>query len=57
MLFCYITRVKDIGKNIIDGFKNPQDIKNLFGGNVDFVGQQVVFDVGGNKVRTITKIE
>lgn len=38
-------------------FKNPQEVKQLFGVNVDFVGQQVVFDVGGNKVRTITKIE
>ena len=38
-------------------FDNPQEIKNLFGVNVDFVGNQAVFDVGGNKVRTITKIE
>ncbi len=29
----------------------------LFGRNVDFVGSQTVFDVGGNKVRAITKIE
>ena len=36
---------------------NPQDIKNLFGVNVDFVGNQTVFDVGGNKIRAITKIE
>lgn len=37
-------------------FKNPQEIKQMFAGNVDFVGNQTVFDVGGNKVRTITKI-
>ena len=36
---------------------NPQEIKDLFGVNVDFVGNQAVFDVGGNKVRAITKIE
>ena len=36
---------------------SPQDLKQLFGGNVDFVGHQAVFDVGGNKVRAITKIE
>lgn len=44
---------------LIEGaeFKKPQDIKNLFGGNVDFVGTQTVFDVAGNKVRAITKIE
>jgi mRNA interferase HigB len=38
-------------------FKSPQEIKNLFGANVDFVGNQAVFDVAGNKVRAITKIE
>lgn len=38
-------------------FKSPQDIKNLFGVNVDFVAGQTVFDVGGNKIRAITKIE
>ena len=44
---------------LIEGaeFKKPQDIKNLFGGNVDFVSHQTVFDVAGNKVRAITKIE
>lgn len=44
---------------LIEGaeFKKSQDIKDLFGGNVDFVGAQTVFDVAGNKVRAITKIE
>ena len=44
---------------LIEGtsFKTPQSIKELFGNNVDFVGSQTVFDVGGNKVRAITKIE
>ncbi len=43
---------------LIEGaeFKNPQDIKQMFGGNVDFVGGQTVFDVGGNEVRAIAKI-
>jgi mRNA interferase HigB len=38
-------------------FDRPQDVKQLFGVHVDFVGNQAVFDVGGNKVRAITKIE
>lgn len=44
---------------LIEGaeFKTPQDVKDLFGVNVDFVGNQTVFDVAGNKVRAITKIE
>jgi len=44
---------------LIEGsnFDNPQKIKDLFGVNVDFVENQVVFDVGGNKIRAITKIE
>lgn len=44
---------------LIEGadFSNPQEVKQLFGGSVDFVGGQTVFDVGGNKVRAITKIE
>jgi mRNA interferase HigB len=37
-------------------FGNPQAVKQMFGVNVDFVKDQAVFDVGGNKVRTITKI-
>ncbi len=44
---------------LIEGakFKTPQDVKDLFGVNVDFVGPQTVFDVAGNKVRAITRIE
>lgn len=44
---------------LIEGgdLNTPQDVKDLFGVNVDFVGTQAVFDVGGNKVRAITKIE
>jgi mRNA interferase HigB len=43
---------------LIEGAKvdSPQGIKQIFGGNVDFVGGQTVFDVGGNKIRAITKI-
>jgi len=37
-------------------FQSPHDLKQLFGRNVDFVGDQTVFDVGGNKIRAITKI-
>jgi mRNA interferase HigB len=37
-------------------FRTPQDIKRMFGVNVDFVGSQTVFDIGGNKVRAITKL-
>jgi len=37
-------------------FATPQEIKKLFGPNVDFVGGQTIFDAGGNKVKTITKI-
>lgn len=36
---------------------NPIQIKQIFGVNVDFVGKQTVLDVGGNKVRVITKIQ
>jgi mRNA interferase HigB len=44
---------------LIEGvnFSGPRDVKQLFGANVDFVGRQTVFDVGGNKVRAITKVE
>jgi mRNA interferase HigB len=43
---------------LIEGaeFNNPQNVKQLFVVNVDFVGSQAVFDVGGNKVRAIIKI-
>ena len=37
-------------------WKNPNDVKKTFGVNVDFVGKQVVFDIGGNKARIIAKI-
>ncbi len=37
-------------------FKNPQEVKQFFGVNVDFVGQQAVFDVGGrNSFMSIAK--
>ena len=35
---------------------NPNNVKQTFGVNVDFVGKQTVFDSGGNKARLITKI-
>ncbi len=37
-------------------FRSPRDIKFMFGGNVDFVEEQTVFDVGGNKIRAIVKV-
>jgi mRNA interferase HigB len=44
---------------LIEGvtFSNPSDVKKLFGANVDFVGKQTIFDVAGNRIRAITKIE
>ena len=44
--------------NIVEAadWKSPIDVKSTFGVNVDFVGKQVVFDVGGNKARIIAKI-
>lgn len=44
--------------NIVEAadWKNPVDLKSTFGVNVDFVGKQVVFDVGGNKARIIAKV-
>ena len=38
-------------------FKNTHDLKQLFGGNIYFVKDQTVFDVGGNKIRAITRIQ
>lgn len=51
-------RALDRWVKLIEGveLRNPQEVKQLFGGNVDFVGAKTVFDIGGNKVRTITKI-
>ncbi len=37
-------------------FDSPRDLKQMFGVNVDFVGRQTIFDVGGNKIRAITKV-
>lgn len=49
----------DRWERLIEGasLKTPQGVKDLFGVNVDFVGNQAVFDVGGNKVRAITKLQ
>lgn len=48
----------DRSMKLIEGakFDNPKGIKEILGGNVDFVGGQAVFDVGVNKIRAITKI-
>jgi mRNA interferase HigB len=44
--------------NIVEAadWKTPVDVKKTFAVNVDFVGKQVVFDIGGNKARIIAKI-
>ncbi len=45
--------------NLIESanFDSPHELKQLFGVNVDFIQNQTVFDVGGNKVRAITKVQ
>ena len=38
-------------------WRTPQDIKNDFGSNVDFVGDnRAIFDIGGNKFRLIVHV-
>jgi mRNA interferase HigB len=38
-------------------WNGPADIKNAFGANVDFVGDnRVIFDIGGNKYRLIVYV-
>lgn len=51
-------RALDRWIRLIEGadFKSPRDVKQMFGGAVDFVGGRFVFDVGGNKVRAIARM-
>jgi len=36
---------------------HPNDVKEQFGGNVDFVGDnRAIFDIGGNKYRLVVRI-
>ena len=38
-------------------WKGPADVKRMFGGTVDFVGDnRVIFDIGGNKYRLIVHV-
>jgi len=38
-------------------WEGPQDVKNVFGATVDFVGDnRVIFDIGGNKYRLIVRV-
>lgn len=38
-------------------WSGPQDVKAMFGTNVDFVGDnRTVFDIGGNKYRLVVRI-
>lgn len=38
-------------------WSSPVEVKRTFGKRVYFVGKQTVFDVHGNKIRLISKIE
>ena len=38
-------------------WERPQDVKDMFGTSVDFVGDsRVVFDIGGNKFRLVARV-
>jgi len=38
-------------------WSSPADIKNVFGANVDFVGDnRAIFDIGGNKYRLVVHV-
>ena len=38
-------------------WSNPADVKNGFGGSVDFVGDnRIIFNIGGNKFRLIVHV-
>jgi mRNA interferase HigB len=38
-------------------WSNPSDVKDGFGGSVDFVGDnRIIFDIGGNKFRLIVHV-
>jgi mRNA interferase HigB len=38
-------------------WKSPADVKNMFGSNVDFVGDnRIIFDISGNKYRLIVHV-
>lgn len=38
-------------------WRGPQDVKSMFGRNVDFVGDnRIIFDIGGNKYRLVAHV-
>ncbi|MEP7453745.1 type II toxin-antitoxin system HigB family toxin [Phyllobacterium sp. SB3] len=38
-------------------WNTPNDVKTMFGSNVDFIGDnRVIFDIGGNKYRLIVHV-
>jgi len=38
-------------------WEKPQDIRDMFGASVDFVGDsRVVFDIGGNRFRMVVRV-
>jgi mRNA interferase HigB len=38
-------------------WERPQDVKEMFGTSVDFVGDnRIVFDIGGNKFRLVARV-
>jgi mRNA interferase HigB len=40
-----------------EDWNGPQDIKQRFGANVDFIADnRVIFDIGGNKYRLIVRV-
>jgi len=40
-----------------DQWERPQEVKDMFGPSVDFVGDsRIVFDIGGNKFRLVARV-
>ena len=38
-------------------WRSPQDVREMFGASVDFVGDnRVIFDIGGNKYRLVVHV-
>ena len=45
------------GQVKVSDWRTPQDIKWMYGRNVDFVGDnRVIFDIGGNKYRLVAHV-
>ncbi|MBM3576016.1 MAG: type II toxin-antitoxin system HigB family toxin [Alphaproteobacteria bacterium] len=51
--------VRTVWHAIVDkaNWSGPQDVKNMFGNTVDFVGDsRIIFDIGGNKFRLVVHV-